>query len=201
MAYQNNIPQPTNALDQSQGDLLNNFIAIQSLIEVNHETFGSINEGKHKFVTFPQQPGAPTFTPGDIGLYNINYPTAAKNELFAHIQTFAGTLDVPATASIMSQINPGANIDGWTYYPSGILMYWQSISGNGLTTITVNNTFAPFNAIFAVLLSVSDPSTGDVNTAVRLVDILSPTQFRVFFSSRTATGAAAGAAKALIIGR
>ncbi len=47
MSYQNNIPQPTDALSQSQSDILNNFAAIQTLIDVDHVDFANINQGKH----------------------------------------------------------------------------------------------------------------------------------------------------------
>ena len=87
MAYQNNIPQPTQRLKDSQGDLLANFQALQTFLEVNHVTFGSGDEGKHKWVSFPTQGSAPSFAGGEEGLYNLVYATTAQNELYVHKQT------------------------------------------------------------------------------------------------------------------
>lgn len=201
MAYDANIPQPNDQLKDSQADLLANFQAIKALIDINHDTFGSPTEGKHKFVSFPVQTPVPTFSAGEDGLYNRLYAVTNKNELFSHIQTFAGTSNIPSTASILGQATPGASTNGWTYLPSGILMHWGLFSGNGSATVTVDASFAPFTAIFTVILCPVNPAVGDVDFAVRLVDIISPTQFTAYFSSRTTVGAAAGSAKALIIGR
>jgi len=201
MAYNANIPQPTDAPSNSQPLILGNFQAIESFVGVNHGTFDSVTIGKHKFVTFPVQAAAPVFLAGETGLYNKNYATTAKNESYIHTQTFAGTSDIPFSASIMSTATPGNQTDGWTYLPSGILMHWSNIAGNGSSVITVNPAYPAFSAIFTVLLTGIDPAVGDSNTSVRLVNILSNTQYTVYFSSRTALGAAAGNARALIIGR
>ena len=53
MPYQNNIPQPTDQLSVSQGDLLNNFASIYTLIGVNHVQFDASGQGKHFFAEFP----------------------------------------------------------------------------------------------------------------------------------------------------
>jgi hypothetical protein len=73
MAYQANIPQPGDLLSQSQSDLLNNFMALQTLIDINHVDFASGDQGKHKWVTFPVQgaipPAGSGFLAGELGLY------------------------------------------------------------------------------------------------------------------------------------
>lgn len=199
MAYNNNIPLANQPLNTSQADILANFAAIKTLIDINHVTFDVPDQGKHKFVSFPLQSAAPVFGANETGLYNKVYATTVKDELYVHKEVFGGTVDIPFTASTLSNTSPVNTMDGWTYLPSGLLLKWESISGNGLTTITTS-TGPAFTNIFSVLLTVTNPSTSDSNTAVTLVDILSNTQYRVFFSTRAATGAAAGNAKALIIG-
>ena len=207
MPYNGNIPQATDQISQSQSQILDNFTAIQTVVAVNHVTFDdpSGNQGKHKWVSFPVQASAPAFAAGEEGLYSLAYNnnTNTKNELFVHKQTSSGTQDIPCTASIISQnAAVGANTNGWSYLPSGILMHWETASGiSGLQTVTVDATYPAFNAIFTVILSPYSSSTSDANFAVRLVDILSTTQFRIYISSRTSTGAAVGGVKMLIIGR
>src|SRR5438445_164595 len=97
MAYQSNIPQATDQLSVSQGDILNNFAALSTFLNINHVDFASGDQGKHKWVTL---------------------------------------------------------------------------------TVLVS----PYNGT----------STGDLNFAVRLVDINAATTFRIYISSRTSAGAAAG---------
>ncbi len=198
----NNVPVPGQSLGASR-DLINqNFSVINTAFAVNHVPYndGSGNQGKHNLVTFPVQSPAPSFAAGEEGLYNLLNATTAKNELYVHKQTSASTADIPMTASILSQSVPASGAAGWTMLPSGILMRWENFSGNGLTTVTLSAGYISFTTIYSIMLTPVDTSTGDVDFAVRLVDILSATQFRVYFSSRSSTGAAAGNAKALIIG-
>jgi hypothetical protein len=211
MAYNQNIPQATDKLKDSQPDILANFQAIKTLVDINHVTFDdpSGDQGKHKWITFPVQVSAPSFGAGEEGLYNLPYNNTSNtvNETFVHKQTSSGTQDIPFTASILSQnSSPGNNTTGWSWLPSGILIRWESITGlpGGLSTITLSAGFPSFTQIFTVIVSPYNASTSDQNFAVRLVDILSGTQFRIYASSRTTTGAAAAGvagAKFFIIGR
>ena len=201
MAYDNTIPKPTDKLKISQADLLANFAALQTLIDVNHDDFASANQGKHKWINFLVQAAAPAIL-ADNGLYNKNYATTAKNESYIHGQKFAGTSDVPFSASVLSNTaSPAAHgSDGWTYLPSGILVRWKYINGTGLTTIDLTGLTPAFNSIWAVTLTPQDTAAGDVNFSARLVDIADANHFSVYFSSRTAAGAHVGMAVALIIG-
>ena len=72
MAYNPNIPQATDTLNSSQGDLLANFMAIQTLIDVNHYDFASANQGKHMFVTMPVQTQSPGTALGEMALFTMN---------------------------------------------------------------------------------------------------------------------------------
>ncbi len=129
MAYQNNIPQATDLLSQSQSDILDNFAAIQTLIDVDHVDFANADEGKHKKVTFPVQSPAPSFGVGEIGLYNFLDPITGLNELY--ISNSAGT-DYPITAAETPTVT-----SGWTYLPSGLLMVWgdDTIIAGGVISI------------------------------------------------------------------
>lgn len=195
------VPNQGQTLNSSRPDVNNNFQIISDDFAIDHVAYNTTGQGKHNKTTFPVQAMAPSpIDAGDDVLYNLLNATTAKNELYIHKQTSAGTSDIPLTASILSQTTPIAGASGWSMIPSGILMRWENFSGNGLTTITLSAGYINFTTIYSIMLTVVNPSTSDVNSAVRLVDILSNTQFRVFFSSRTSSGAAAGSAKALIIG-
>lgn len=188
MAYTSQVPLGTQKLNQTQPLILANFQALAP--------WGN------GYGQFTNQASAPSFAAGVDGLYTLNYATSGLNEMFIHKQTFAGTSDIPFTASVLSFSTPTNNSSGFSFLPSGIMMRWDvTLSGTGLVTVTLGGTAPAFTNIYAIFLTPTSSSTSDVNSAVRLVNIISGTQFRVFFSSRTSSGAAAGTANAFIIGR
>lgn len=206
MAYNSLIPQANDKLKDSQPELLANFMAIKTLVDVNHVTFDdpSGDQGKHKWVAFPSQGSAPVFLAGEEGLYNAVYATTVKNELFVHRQTGATTAETPLTASFLSVSSaPAALSAGWTWLPSGLLLKWGLTSGNGLTTITypVSATIPAFTTVFALHITTSSGSLGDSDTYVRVSAASNPLQFEVFCSPRTTTGAKAASFFYLAIGR
>lgn len=202
MAYNNNIPLATQDQSQSQPQIRDNFAEISTIISVDHVGFNTGDQGKHNKVTFPVQGSSPSFSSGEDGLYNKLFVTTNKNELYIHKQTASGTSEIPMTASILSLSTPSLGIAGWTYLPSGILMRWVNFTGSGLVTVTLPTSgFQPFITIYSIIVSPFSSSTSDDNFAVRLVSIDSATQFKVYISSRTSTGAASGGVQGLIIGR
>jgi hypothetical protein len=199
VAYNPNIPQPSDLLSQSQQDILNNFQAIQTLVDVNHVDFASSDQGKHKWITFPSQaaipPAGSSFAGTELGLYNAVYTTTNKQEIFVNKTNQITVVQVPLTASLLSTNSaPASNNGMWTYLPSGLILKSGSIQGSlsGLTTITPTGGPA-FTQILTVLVSPFNSTTAaDLNFSVRLVSINSATTFQVYFSSRTSTGAASG---------
>ena len=209
MPYNPNIPQPTDQLNQSQDDILQNFQAISTILNINHVDFGAADQGKHKWVTLPSQgaipPAGSGFAAGELGIYNATNATTTKSELYINKTNQATVVQVPSTASILS-INsaPASLTGGWTYLPSGFLLRTGGATGvSGLVTVTLTTGIgiAPaFTQILGVILCPYSTSTSDADFAVRLVDILNPSQFRLYVSSRTSTGAAVGGFWHLVIG-
>jgi len=191
MAYSNIIPQPGDQLKDSQSDILDNFAEIQTLVEVNHETFGIPDQGKHKWVALPTQIAAPLLTV-DNGIYNVNdFGGTNKDEIWVHSQKSAGTTDIPMTASVLSHSVPAMGAAGWAYLPSGIIMRWevQAVAG-GAQTITLPATagFPVFTTIYQVMLT---PVGAGIS--VPLVAIVNNTQF-------TVNASGAGSVRILVIG-
>lgn len=197
MAYQNNIPQATDQLSVSQADILNNFAALSTFLNINHVDFASGDQGKHKWVTLPVQTPSPpiAFGAGEVAIYSFLNPTTSQNELYINKTNQVTVKQIPATASILSLTSaPASNAGGWTYLPSGLLLKFGSSAGTLSGLVTVTPTDGPaFTQMLTVLVTpYNGTSTGDLNFAVRLVDINAATTFRVYFSSRTGTGAASG---------
>lgn len=195
MAYLNNIPGATQQFKNSQPEIQTNFAEIQAVVSVDHVDFntGAGNQGKHKKVTLPVQVAAPAIA-ADNGLYNLANVFSTKNETYIHGQKFAGTMDTPMTSSVLSKFAPANNQNGWSYLPSGILMVWgtQTVF-NGTVIVTLDPSYPVFTNIFTVIPTPYDTTEPAVTQSVRLIDILSNTQFRL-----KSTGATA--AKFIIIG-
>ena len=164
MAYQNNIPQPGDAKNKSQADMLGNFAAIQTLVDVNHVDFAdAVNQGKHNIVTLPltlTSPSAPSFLSTEQGLYNLVNSTTTTNEIYVHKQTVDSGTEVAMTASRMSSTAKATCVNGWSYLPSGLLIVWGNIgatSGSSVSITPVSSSSSPnFSKVFKVFLTPSD---------------------------------------------
>jgi hypothetical protein len=203
--YNQNIPQANDQLSTSQADLLNNFIAIQTLINVNHVDFAAGDQGKHKYVTFPVQAGSPpiAFNAGEIALYNFLSPITGQNELYINKLNQALLVQQNMVGSILSTNSaPGFNSTGWTYLPSGILLKWGFGTANGNTVVVypVAANIPVFTQVFNIQVTTRQFNGADTNTFVRLSNFPNAVQFTVYGSQRTVVGAAAADYTYLAIG-
>lgn len=148
MAYTSNVPQANQLISQSQPIINANFVALQS--------FGN------GYAELAVQVAAPSFTAGNDGLYVLNNATTTKNELYVHKQTQAGTIDIPFTASAMSNVATASCINGWSYLPSGLLIKWgtATAAANPVSiTPTVTSGGPNFTKVFTVYVTPEDTST------------------------------------------
>jgi hypothetical protein len=142
MSYNANIPQATDQQSNSQADLLANFQAIQTLIDVNHYDFASPNQGKHMFVTLPEQTTSPGTALDEMALYTK--AVAGVSQLFLQRENIApagADLDITSFSNVLA--NGGTNL------PSGIVLKW----GQGATLVnvqTVNFTTAFPTALLSI---------------------------------------------------
>jgi len=151
MAFQANIPQPTDRKSKSQDDMLGNFQALAP--------FGN------GYADFAPQGAAPVFPAGDDGIYAK--ALSGVSELYVHKQSNNAPTEVPFTASKMSATAIAACTSGWSYLPSGLLVKWGSAptATNGLLAITVaaESGGPAFNQTFQAFISpkfVTTPSVG-----------------------------------------
>lgn len=198
----NDVPLSSQTLGLTQPLIRNNFSSINTAFEVNHIGYNLTDAGKHSKVTLPllTAPLPGSWLTNEIGLYNAS--STSGNDLYVHLTTFAGAKETPFTNSTLKLSTPTVASRGWTYLPSGMLLITGSANGNGLTTVTLTGSGIPsFSQILMVVVSPFSSSTSDANIAVRLVAIgssspssapLLTTQFQVYVSSRTSSGASAG---------
>lgn len=166
MPYNPNIPQPTDAISDSQNDILDNFQAINTWVQVNHTGFDSPpNTGKHTVVEMPQQ-GAAFVTPvGEVAIeclasaYNTNGP-----ELIYLPEN--GGSRVEMTASLKAN-------QGWTFLPSGLLVKWGTLAAIVPGTFTHNfpigATIPAYGTnVYNIIFQVSNNAATDPNWALTL---------------------------------
>jgi hypothetical protein len=201
MAFLPLIPEATDALSISQGNILNNFTILGAIAGNSNSSSASINSNSgFNWIFLPSQGTAPGDTPpsaaafpaGTIGLYSAINPVTGQNDLYINKTNQTTVVQVAAASSVLSTTSaPLALSSGWTYLPSGILLKWGSnISANGSTTIAfpAASNIPAFNTCFTVFLTIQNSSGGDSNTAVRLVSV-APTTFDVYGSLRITLGA------------
>lgn len=174
----NNVPLTGQSLNVTKVPINQNFSVIDTAFSVDHVSYNTTGQGKHNKVSFPLQAVAPVFLAGEEGLYNV--ALGGVSELYVHKQSAAGTKEIPMTASTLSTSTPGSAVGGWTWLPSGYYETWGSGNGNGLTTVTL--TTPPPNIMSNVIVCPFANATVFVNLQIRLVNIISRSQFRVFVS-------------------
>lgn len=185
MSYNANIPQPTDIPANSQPQLLANFQGINTLINVNHVGFDLADQGKHKWVSYPDQVAAnPSTAATEVATYCITSADSGNLEL-----TFRRPSDgaiIPMTA------RGGGAANGWTMLPSGLLMKWgrTSVAG-GVRSVDANALGKPFTQLYFVI--VSNGATSMDNTYVAGGQILTATTFQTVCQERTNVGTPLGA--------
>lgn len=117
------IPNATDQLSVSQGDLLNNFTAADTIFAQNHGGFLA-NDGTHKFVQMPEQGSAPATTVDQGALYTAVGATSGVTEMVFRRENNGTT--IPFTEFSNTGTFPNT-IRGWTRLPSGIIMQWGAV--------------------------------------------------------------------------
>jgi hypothetical protein len=202
MAYSNQIPQATDRINDSQLALLNNFIAIDSLVAVNHEPFNSANQGKHKFITLTDQTGTvppvPVIGATEASIFYGTY-NAVKD---LYYQIGAGT---PKSFGAPTGVG---GVNGWLRLQNGMLMKWCQVLGSGdctLTWATVMPGGTPnFTTIFHVQACpyVINPHFNvPTNRFVQVIgELTDPLTLRLYVSERTTMTAAQAECSIFAIG-
>lgn len=155
-----NIPNPSDLLSVSQGDIKGNFGYIQGALGKDHQiVFGDSDtgtsfEGRHLQVSLKNQNGsAPTITDGaNSMIYSDN------GNIFWTSASAAGPFQLTNLNGYLAATN------GYSFLPGGILLQWGNFAIAGVTT---NPTFPiAFTTVYTV---VAIPSVGDRTGAVTAI--------------------------------
>lgn len=160
MAYNPAIPQATDRLRNSQGDLLGNF-------SDSSGGLGTMLNPNQGYIQFPIQGATPTLTPPQPGMY-AQVGITGVQELFINKNIFgAAQNQIPFTASSLSTTAPAAGQQSWFYLPSGYLVKCGTqnvivpspITTPTLITYPVNALIPAFATVISAQFSVYSANT------------------------------------------
>lgn len=190
MGYQPNIPQATDQISVSQGDLLGNFQQLDNAFNLNHAALelASGAAGKHIFVEMPNQSASvPVTIANEVGLYCNTDANSGQPEMFFLKQsgsTAPAALTVAGGYSLTGS-NYIAN-GGYSRLPSGILLLWGTGTGTyaGIPiTITFPAIATPGFPGFASIYNIQVTNISASNTYSLGVPSLTTTNFSVSLSN------------------
>jgi|SoiMetStandDraft_2_1073263.scaffolds.fasta_scaffold00037_15 hypothetical protein len=202
MAFLPLIPQSTDKLSISQGNILNNFTILGAIAGNASAASASINSTSgFNWLYFPNQgatpPAGSSFPAGDVALYAFNNVTSTRDELYINKTLASGVAQIPSTASTLGTATPLLGTDGYTYLPSGLILKWGPGTANGSAVIAFAGP--AFTVCLSVQLTVLQAGALDTDLAVRLVAITNA-NFTAWGSPRSTTGSAAVSFYYLAIG-
>lgn len=139
MAYNAQIPQSTDQLSVSQGQILGNFTALGAIAGNANPSSASLNTNSgFNWLYLPVQgstpPAGAAFAAGQIGLYSAANASTGYNELYINKTTSAGVVQLPMTGYVLGGTNAA---NGWCYLPSGLKMAWgrATLAAPGVFTV------------------------------------------------------------------
>lgn len=161
MAFKNNIPLATDKLSNSQSDLLDNFAAIDTYVNVDHTAFNAADQGHHKYVFFSQYSANPVTAATEAALFT-KAGTDGNAQLFYAPHTSAAPVEISYALK---------GTTGWTWLPSGIRLYWTTFtSAAALSTVftfPAGFSFTNFNfATFATPITVATGAAQDTDFGI-----------------------------------
>jgi len=141
MTYNPNIPNASDILSVSQGQLKTNFQQVNTIFSKNHVTFNNAttaDRGKHTSVQFQRRSSAPSLDANDGAFYTKN---SSGTNVFWKRQ---GGSEVKIT-----NVDPSIGANGYTFLPGGLLIQWGSLnvpSGeSGSISFPIAFTVAPYS--------------------------------------------------------
>lgn len=177
MAYNENTPVGTQLPSISQPQMLANFQGIKTLVNVNHVDFDLPDQGKHKWVSFPEQLAHVATLPTEVALYSYLSADTGLIELNFR-RANSGTI-IPFTER-------NGTTNGWTVLPSGIIMKWSTASYTGANTINANAFGKAFTTLYSVQLT-NNNATSSSDTYV-MGGVIAGTNFDIYVGNRTTPG-------------
>lgn len=172
MTYSPNIPQATDVPSQSQGQLLTNFTALNTVFAVDHLAFNAVDGGEHQQVTFNSVIADPNLAAPKCSLYIKT--VAGSSQLF--FENVMAAVNVQRQITNLTITTVGTNNGVRT--AAGLVFNWGTgVCVGGILTVT----FAvPFTAgtVPVPIVSALANAAGNNNAVVDITTPPTNTQFR-----------------------
>lgn len=143
------IPQATDQLSVSQGNILNNFTILGAIAGNANTSSASLNSTSgFNWVYLATQgatpPAGAAFAAGTLALYSAPLAATGFNEIYIN-KTITGptVIQVPMTAFRQGGTNAA---NGWCYLPSGLKMAWgrATLAAPGVFTVNYGTELTSF---------------------------------------------------------
>lgn len=210
MPYQPNIPNPTDLLSDSQGDIKTNFQSSNTSFGLNHFAFDAVSDsGKHKFCEMVSQgafpPGAFTGTlvagEGTIFTNNVARTSPSGTQTRAELffipddsgQFYQLTQSAVSVADYTTYFGKNVALStsgggatgtgGWTFLPGGLIFQYGTVTvalTNNLTTVNFPIPFKTGSVPFSIVLTPIN-SSGSNSPSNNAIYVKSGTETNVKF--------------------
>ena len=162
MTFNPNIPQAGDVPSLSQGQLLTNFTALNTVFGVDHLAFNAVDGGEHQQVTLNSVIADPGLADPKCSLYIKT--VAGDSELFFEKYDNAAAANLVQQMTNLTVTTVGTNY-GYTT-PWGQIVNWGQFTCNIADTVV---TYAvPFNAPAQSIQLTAISDTGSRNAVVRV---------------------------------
>lgn len=186
MPYTYNIPQATDQLSVSQGQILANFTSLGAIAGNANVASSTLNNlAGFNFVSLANQVALdPTLDATHMAIYAKNSANTGQEEMWIARQTGAtGISPIEFTSCLR-------NSNGWTYLPSGIILQWgRSVDQGGAgypKSLTQNFAITFPTACYVVVTQMrANGGSSDTGIAVSLSGTPTTTQFTVYLTQRS----------------
>lgn len=193
--YNNNIPQPSDLLTKSQGDILNNFKQLDTSFGKDHYTFSdaTANNGKHKQAQIVAGGAIPVgLTAGENTIYSKSVtlpgpvtssemfvsPDASGDEYQLTVSSHSNIAEF-ATSTNYPRAGAPKVFGGWTFLPGGLLLQYGFTTAVG-TGLTIN-----FPIVFTLVYSVVFVPANTLTNVKMALNAIANDKFSVTFDTNS----------------
>jgi len=165
MPYQENKPEATDQLNNSQDDIQKNFESIKQAFDINHVTFDIGDHGKHKYVILPEQVADPDPGADEAAIFSRLSTVTGNTGIFWQKEEAVGPVPgdvIEMTASKITGVSGSKK--GFTILPSGLKINFGQGSIPGGTQGVANvfeSNFADVDYSVTITPTTTNGGIGD----------------------------------------
>ncbi|MBE3085565.1 MAG: hypothetical protein IMZ64_05035 [Bacteroidetes bacterium] len=180
MTYVPTIPNPTDLISVSQGQLKTNFTVLNTTISENHVAPTAVGRGKHNACVFPQRAAGIATDATEGAIYTKDL--GGSPNLYWRKKSSGTEIQMTVNA-----VTPVVAANGSTFLPGGLMLQWGSL--NAASGESGDITFTPAFSAIPYSINVSAQRTSTANATPMFVSsttVPTATKFRIVNTSSNA---------------